>query len=1083
MKNLPRLSLETLAKMVQVPGLISCHGWTRGYVEKHGLEVVLRAIKLEVHVRTINSVDAMYTVRTEDEENIKLAFGVAKKAAFTANVMDFLVTKWNRDFGLTDVVRAMKMNYVGKNVAEQKKRDNTLLTAIDMLNISENFEAAEMLAECIPTLHRLIKVNKPGSFSKQGLDVSLCSAGIIIEPILGAMVMLGNNGAVGCGNLVKMLVTQEYFTQEMFDKVMHQVLILNTQSRPVNFNGHYLVKLSMLKKYKMNLDGIKPGNMLVLSMSDVGVLTAIAFPAITLGKQSTLGFMEPAKSAYGYVETVKLNYPNLADRQADGSYLSTEDAKKFAARQEKLNKDRPVHVSEMDLYFLRDVPESLANRFNTGCLYPAESWVRRFGVSRIVSHVDHGLIKGATSIATLVDPIIGKNVGFIATSSYKGKLNGVLRASGMEFALSKDGINVPNGFWEELVLSDGTVLEVKRCTVEVLVTNPYAIERFYEQTEEEFNSTGEADAIQMDKVIARNSFKYRNNVLSLDILGAIETGSDLMTEITYRREQGLVAKGNLTTVTSSEFEVVRNTYGRDIALEYMHSLVSNPLNSIESVTDKKSRGLSVLTSKYNVLKEMGLVDVLELLSSVSSDHSHILGVGDAYTTTNRNFLLAFIEALGANTDSNKVWIKINHNGQSVHIPTGKHLYGSLFTSSPTVDKVVVEGCIGKVLAALDRAAKFSTITDAVATNVILRIKFEVQWKFLSKNFGKLNVVGNYFVLLPGHWLENKYDVCMPSRGMYVESDADCVEANIAKHPVLMLESISGCHVYGPDSMPIEMDEELLLALAPVLFVHPDYLLELQNDADGDQARVSFDSYILPLYTSEVLRSEAKAFHLQYIAKENDMLVSDHQKTKVWSGIDLHYALQEAFVSKVRVGIYTDLMHKVAANIDKACFGLVGEDVRRKIVMIMGILIQECAMNAIKHNSVDSSVTVADALGAKLLFEVLEEKDKPKQFVGTQRAITMVTEFFDNNAYSFEDNAAFAKVLVAAVRKVHLHTQDMRMDLARKVFKDAPKDSSGFISLNSMYTQQQIVSVDNSSSMFANLLAMFGVQSGIVKEKV
>jgi hypothetical protein len=1086
LKNVKRLSTDTLSLLLKDNKALKAHGWLKGYVEIHGLKTVKAVIQDELRHRI--AVDVVYTTRTDNEKEINSSLSVAKQAIFAGGVIGFLSSKFGKDIGLSDVTRLLKAAYVGRTKKDQCIKDDSIRRAIYVLQQVENFEAAELLADRATEIQRLKATPKLGSFSKQGLDVSLVSAGVVVAPIRDVTVHLASGHVITPRMLSKMLVSSQYFAESMYDKVMTSVLVLDHDLKLLQFKGHYLIKLAMLRKAKVTLDSINDGQVLVLQL--VGnTLRPVAFPAIKLAKQAKLGFMEPGKSMVGFVNPKELSYPGLAERQEDGIvYLSTESAKKFAARQEKLNKDRPVFTTKLKMWFLRDVPEHLNTWFNTGCFYAARSWIEAYGACRVVSHVGNGLIKGASHLASCIDPVFDQeDVGVIACSSYKGGLNGLLRASGVVgVQLTEDGIDVPDGFWDTLVLSDGTELDAKLCEVEVLITNPYAVERYYESAEDEFETAGEHDLYTMEKVLNRNSFKYRSLTMAMDILGVCASGSNLLAEVTSRASEGLALKGNLTTVTSSEFETIRNSYGRDITLEYMRSLARNEWNSAVTTIAKKGRGTSILTGQYNVVREFTLETVLDVLKACATLHDVVLGVGDGddYTFANRNFLLQFVDAIGANYDVDDTWICISHGLDKMYIPTGVHLYGGLLKSKPTVDKLTVEGCIGKLLSVLDKATAFG-LTDNVAARCLARMQLEVQWKFLSKNFGKMIVKGNYFVLLPAPWLEHKYQVCMPARDEYVPESAamECVRATIAKHPTLLMQSISSCDVFK--TIPgIVMTPELYVALAPVLFVHPDYLLELQNDADGDQARVSFDAATLPYYGSiehgfTVMTSPAVKFHEAYIAKEKKLVVHDHQSICKWTSIDLHDAIEQAAISKTRVGIYTDLMHKMAANIDLAC-PQVNELQRRHVIMVFSILIQECAMNAIKHNSSSSDLTVADTLSAKCMNEIQEVRGK-KVFIGLKRAVDAVTKFLDAGDYEFDDNHMFAKVLVACARAIHRYTKDTNSDLSRKVFKDAPKAGVKFLSLSNAYATPGAFETNEGSSMFSHLLELFAVQAGVIKE--
>lgn len=975
----------------------------------------------EEMVEQVNNkvIEFSLTLRTEEQKVNKELYKVYRSMVNWSSIINALVHMYGKGDDTVDMsVRAIRNKY-------KKITRPTLRAVWELLEQVGSSDAVKTLfVDSINNLKRLENV-KGSSSTVNGAAFYATSAGI--------QVTLDNRADM------RFLVTTEWFG---FDRIstVRRVRINNW-----NLDSQYVRKCAELIKNNISLDGMDRDDIyLALNLNtETKKIHRISCPTIGKNRNEDIigktSFIEPSKFDDGmftfYPRTPK-QYPGLAE-QVDGTYHSFVDGKKFAARQEKLNKDRTdaFKVTIENVVFLKNVPESMNSLFNTGCFYMSAKNLVKYGVCRIVSNIQNGMLKGATSLATLVDSKLGVDHSFICASSYKGGLAGVLNVKGHSYSL-EEAIVAPEGLWDKIVVN-GEELDGVIASIEVMITNPYTLHSYTTKA-----SKVDSD-IDMDSVdyatVEKLSEEYLNEDKDSDtskemlelVISSNTTVSKVISE--YEENYNLRLKKPFTTVVSSDFEAVRNTYGLEEAKKLIESLMSHPLNK---ATNKRKYAFDIIEGKFDVIQEIDISEVMDNFLRLKEEYSVI---GNNWNSVNRNFLLLFVESLGANL-TGKGWIKISHvNGMSVHLPIGTALYGDLLTTSNDLDKVVVTGILPSVLTKLNDFSKYKA-TDASVETVFKNLELEVQWTFINKEFGRLKTPGKYFVALPGTWLENKWDICLPGRDLYVpkQSKLDFVEANMGKQPIIFHGSFSGCRVFKDIPMFDSMHPELRKVLSCVVFVHPEYFLETQNDCDGDLLRVSFEKHILPFYDSGVLVQEGKNFFANYVQDEKDFAVGNVQKVKTFSPAELQEAIGDAVLSKTRVGLYTDRMHIMATHIDTLVTqGLISEEIRKMVVRFYGILIQECAMNAIKHQGNGEGMTVADALNK----QSMAQTNSNGKNIGIGRAKRMVLAFLEAENFDFSmfsmDCKGASEIIVAVTNHVNGIYAERLEEQHRRLFKNRP----------------------------------------------
>lgn len=998
-----------------------------GNTEESSAKYEVTVADVEEMVEKVNNAIIAFTLtqRTEEQLVNKEAFQVFRSAINWSSMVSNLAPVYGKgDKQLDNAVKAIRL---AANKLFTEEKVSKVFEVFNTLGLHRELEYFE---SSLKNCSRIIDLK--GSMESCGISIYANSVGL----------QVGINN-----NRNKLLVTSDWFTPEMYAKV-RRVRITNW-----NLDSSYVQKVAFILHSKVCLDGMSRDDiyMSLTFNSDLNKLVPEKCPTLKFNDSlvSKTGFIEPSKFKDGmftYYPTNPVQYVGIAE-QANGVFNSFVDAKKFAARQEKLNKYREdgYYITLNNVVFLKDAPEGMNDRFNTGCLYLSEQDLLKLGVCRMTSNIQNGMLKGATSLATLIDPVKGKDHTYLCSSSYKGGLVGIMNILGCSYNLEQE-ISVPDNIWEEITV-DGVKTLAVTASIQVCITNPYTLHSYtLSKTElDEDLDIGELDIESVEKLTEEYEAEYKEGgsetPLAFEMLeSALDRDLTIAQVIEEYKQYGLRSKKPLTSIVSSDLESVRNAYGKEEAEKMIKSLLVSNLNK---ASKKRRYAFDIINNQFDVVNTISMFDIVSKFQKLKELYSV---AGTEFNSCNRNFLLLFVEALGANR-TGRGWVKIEHEGQSVHLPIGNALYGDLMTTSHTLDKVVVTGILPAVLKEMNNLLNIAIkikgdLPESIVNAFFSSLELEVQWSFINKDLGRMKTKGKYFVALPGHWLKNKHDVCLPGRDKYVpkKTKQKSVKGNIGKQPIIFHGSFCGCRVFK--DLPFAISEELRQVLSCVVFVHPEYLLELQNDADGDLIRISFDSHILPFYDSKVLEQEAKNFFSAYIEKEKDFVVGNTQKMKKWSAKDLQISIADAVISKERVGSYTDRMHIIATHIDTLVPQL-GEEQRRMIVRFYGILIQECAMNAIKHNSNGNGLTVADALAKNKLAEVDKKTDK---MIGIGRAIKMVREFLDLNQFEFEgmNTDSAARLIVATTKVINEGYGENACEMHRRLFKERPKAGGEYI---------------------------------------
>lgn len=704
----------------------------------------------------------------------------------------------------------------------------------------------------------------------------------------------------------------------------------------------------------------------------------------------------------------------------DGEIYLFADPSKWVARQEKLNSsgERALAQVKTNLFFVTEPVNSedkelLDPIFNTGCFYLDEKSLQQYGAFRGASDFNNGLIKGVSHCASALNPVVGQAWTIAAASSVKGGLISVAKAMGVK--LTKAG-KLPKRVQNKIAKISVQVAENKAVWVYGLAVEGITLNMTNNFTVECYSQEEDDQDIKFDKEKANT---LSNRVLSLtssergviDVLKAAEKA-----KLIFRKP----AK---TSIISSELEVLSRTYGDEKTIEFIKSVVKASSAKVEHTLAKdymsgearaQARQLSFMKLVGIYKETMGYRDKAEL-SSVPT-----------------KALRAFAEKTNMSRD---MWI--NFQEFDVVFPWGEVLVKDLFDKSNDEKDFYNPSKLMKTLVNQLNFFAGAELTEAAFDKVVKRrapiFKRLVQDALINKSINKVAAKGGYFAVLPGYWLENKYDVCMLDRDSYAGKETSAeryVLANIQKHPSLFDMSFAGVRVFK--DMPrwvMNITAALRKIYSRVIFVHPDWLVELQNDCDGDLARVTFDEFTLPFYESKVLSGRFAGFHEKYIAKENSWTTNLDKAVsyQAYSPIDMVKAVFSAAQAKEAVGKYTEQAHAVAARMrllaqNGVFMGYPVED----IITFFYILVQTDAMNAIKQGAYAS------------VQDLYLHFDGEGHFEEEQEAAFAKWEEANNCHVGFDFFTATAQARSEAYStQCVFNGETCASDLTRRLFKDEP----------------------------------------------
>jgi hypothetical protein len=691
----------------------------------------------------------------------------------------------------------------------------------------------------------------------------------------------------------------------------------------------------------------------------------------------------------------------------------------------------------------------LRNALVAGNILADSDTMLTVGFCRAVGDNTEGLIKSTLSWAGFVDKdLADAGVSLASKASYKGGLAGLYQAKHPNCEVM-DIINDPtelNSIWEVVEING---LEVEVCVlndVQMVATNHYTISHGYKFVDRDFVVNSYIDnaaklleaAYKKHDIIGDDPLLIAvvfNKVAELADAGSMAPLPDALREL---RESGVITrKPKVVNVVSSEFDMMRTTHGQQMVQDMLQHAMSLELNS-----DKKDDVNMALDWVQGRLSDKTAAGVYTLpLASVVGKIARLVAtygldldtLGEGYV--HRAFFVDVACVLGIN-DPNVRWVELTDKaGTPLTYLTGQRiLCGNMAETSAYATMIQSQGYFNTFLKAVRGLVgqyevdeytlnlKAKPTIGAFVENFSVNMLQYTQCEILGKQLGRLKVEGMYGALICAPWASKANELwCLAMR------NGGTMLAT--KHPVIMPELQTGMMVHsklpkrhhalqqlnranakfekagqGRDSNAY-LKAKRIAAEAEANFVEEDmlnkdmaeifncavfapanYLLSLQNDADGDLVRLTSHGKVkLNTFEAKVLDDKyfAAKWHQNYLAKEMNALGFGGASVNQFSWVELFATIKESADAKANVGSYTKNLQrfftyhtsvrmdgKGLADIPAAMH----EEFFNTVAYVIGVLVQEEAMNGMKHSSLGSKLAVSEIIRPGF---ILQKKDESR----------------------------------------------------------------------------------------------------------
>lgn len=712
--------------------------------------------------------------------------------------------------------------------------------------------------------------------------------------------------------------------------------------------------------------------------------------------------------------------PGFANLNPDGTYQSMAGiANKVVARSIKLVKQGEEFTFSKVMVVVKTNGNTKVRRaLSTGVVYAGQKYWDKHGQCRITSYADEGGIKGTLAPLEILDHDLAEaGITVLSMGSLKANRYALEKKSGKAYKdMKKHSVVFKNA-------PECAVDVVYIDNVTVVITNNYTIQGYMPCNRDRLlQSWDMANDLVAERATAKISLLQEDNVF-VEYVQKIrdEEFSGCLSETL----EALLVRGDIkrkptsVSVTSSEYDTMTMCASLELSKQWQNHLLLDKLNLNDVEKDLEFKRLLELTKSEFPEKAVKTITAEEFYAQyVVACKAH--GINPGVTPSaflKRNFLVSLF--LGLFADEGKYeWMRITSGKTSCMIPMGKVLQGSFAETSTTFEtNVAVTGFIGKVLKYVAYGAGSTDqgrYRPSHFQNMARNIRNEVLAAVTGKGVGKLKATGLYAVLSVAWWSDVASDVICTSAKRYSKDS----HALMAKHPLLFDMALSGVTVF--DLFPSDLLEGLSettinainLIFGNTMFVSEDMLLALQNDCDGDLARLTWhEGMSFELFTPKTLNADAvgSEWFLNYQADEQGFDKVKEIPDNTYTVTEIADAMIGAKFAKDCVAIFTNNAQMFAQRcvVD---LGLAKDDIRYNTIhKVLNIWVQEFSMNAIKHKAgSDEDLLPEYYLVSKLKFlKMTGTEMNPGQFLLLE---WLAEKGMDMANHGFKNNLDFARVL-------------------------------------------------------------------------
>lgn len=661
------------------------------------------------------------------------------------------------------------------------------------------------------------------------------------------------------------------------------------------------------------------------------------------------------------------------------------DASKLVARVIKLDKLEGELVTLPLVFVATDIGDSKLARdaLSSGAVQVCSSIFEKYGQCRFTSAADKGGMKGTFGPMNLVDvDLDALDISLTSFASMKANKYALCNLLGLE---ESDDLPIVSQYFSNFGCAlEGVFVE----NMEVMISNNYIIENFRPSNRDALLQDWDmANEVLAARATAKISNLNEDAVFLAYIQEARDTefnGNLVDCLKTLEMRGSIKRKPNTTTVTSSEFDMMVMSHGKEVAEAWMDNLLADKLNTKD--TEKAiafTRAIEIYTGLFNssdIITVEGF-EFLEQFRIICTRH----GIKPGSITgkfLSRDFLVDICTNLFYYGTEAK-WLDITLGSSLVRLPLGEMLTGNFHTSSSMFEtRVVVTGFLSKFFEKSNWVMKAYTDDNPKTAKykeenvskyfgfMAINLYNEVVADVWCKELGRLNATGLYAVLSPAWWTETDHVITIPGAD---KRFSESKKAIFCKHPLLFDMSLAGVEVESKfpkqltKGLSKEAIESLNFVFSSTVFCPASMLLALQNDCDGDLGRITWHKdFSIENFSTKVLEEDslASGWFNNYVQDEQNF---DNVKDVVWSNRtieDLAVAMTAAQQAKNSVASYTNNAQLFAQRCE-VDLGLSKESIEyHAIHRILNIWVQEFSMMAIKHNQTKVNEATEEMFGDK-----------------------------------------------------------------------------------------------------------------------
>lgn len=706
--------------------------------------------------------------------------------------------------------------------------------------------------------------------------------------------------------------------------------------------------LLILKDNKIDLtslfeDQSKGGDKkLVLVRKLDGSIQRMYVPGYTFAElYSNTGAVSLTEARQGIISP-KINIPRLvefgSDSRGNDFVVTRENVNKTINRIDKLHDKDGWTTKPVKFLVVSDSTNDayINDRLITGNAFMPTSWLRKHGVCRIVTDMDEGGIKAATSCTSEIDRFLDEqDIAIVGASAFKGgMLSALSLAKGDKNLIknlsnlvskSQESIKVMNKikalFESELkdyVIASRTVKGIL-IEVPVIITNAYTVESVMlntEYSEHDFNAMtlselNEFIEAEENKLPDLDKIKRNIDLLESELLEEARPTNGLRDSLMNRviaeeefmvgdwLEEGLktgklIYKPTKTRIIASELQSIAVWYGDKVAKGYLKALLAKDINKQDIM---KVYAAQYLLGDLSVSKELNINVIIDTLVQGLAEHKQSIQKG--YSVYPQAVLSDVVSLFEVEGDFG--WVDVKYpDGSLVHIPCGsifKHDFNFDSKEVMVVAKGLVNDLLENIKSMLDMDGNLYSNATETAHNARL-MNAIVQRPLFGKNFGYQLTKGFYGVMLP-NFDAKPHELAMTNRNRLMPSNKKFISVNGSKAPQLFKESTGGYHLHDKDMG----DDQMNLIFSCAIFISAEATMIMQNDHDGDLFRITVDGYNLPLFKGPASEFNGK-FFTNFIADEFSSNKLKVRQSALSTLTEFHTEIFNAVEAKSKVGQYT-----------------------------------------------------------------------------------------------------------------------------------------------------------------------------------